>query len=177
MVLAIVALAIALMTLFPLKTIVPIRVEVDPRTGEMSEKGELNAFTPDDANKRYWLGQVVLNAERVEKATLERTVERALQLMSGPAIEQYKAFLNETRPFDAVKADANLLKTPTLIGPPTFLGSDAVLVRVRVDNLASPKPEFYRWAMRFQIVPPKDRNTVMINPAGLYVTHFERTAE
>jgi hypothetical protein len=31
--------------------------------------------------------------------------------------------------------------------------------------------------MRFQIVPPKDRNTVMINPAGLYVTHFERTAE
>jgi type IV secretory pathway TrbF-like protein len=166
----------AFATVFPLKTVVPVRVETNSQTGEMVGKGELRPFTPDEANIRFWTGQFVLALTRVEAKFTEENLTHFGTFVTSNASNQWSKYLIDWNPFAALKSNPLYVRTAQLQGPPNLLGEGAVVVRVK---LIEPDGRFWfqRWSLRYVINPPKELDKYQTNPAGIFITHLEFVTE
>lgn len=175
-------LVIALWQLFPLKTVVPYLVHVDPETGQMKGKPvaaeQFKGQVSDrmiGAEARAFVRRMVTIDPFVTRSNLEQVAKR----VTGKASAEFREFLGAERPFE------RLAKTPGLVRTAESLTVDASQKNVAfvfvqtAERISSGEPIVTKWrfTLHYVIDPAVDPHGIEENPLGFVVTHFERVQD
>jgi len=175
-----VALAVALAGLAPLKSVVPYSIQVDKITGETRAVGiTATTFNPDEKQKRFFLAKWVKQMLTLDAFTTERDLSDAYAIVRGKAIDEFREYLAATQPISKLRIDTTLTRS---VQPSTiqFIGENIAMIRVvtqtRSANSVEPNKR-YAILVHFAIEPPKSEAEILRNPIGMFVTHFTISEE
>lgn len=178
--LGVVALAVALAGLAPLKSVVPYSIHVDKVTGETRAVGvTASVFTPDEKQKRFFLAKWAKQILTLDAFTTERDLSDAYSIVRGKAIEEFREYLSVTQPIAKLRVDTTLTRS---VQPSTiqFIGENIAMIRVltqtRSANDTEPNKR-YAILVHFAIEPPTTEAEILRNPIGMFITHFTISEE
>jgi type IV secretion system protein TrbF len=151
---------------------------------------ELVAYKPDsqairahvkDMALRWFTIEPVLT-DRLETSRMTTNINSVKAEMIGAGASQFKAWLNEDAPFQAIIANPKLIREVNVRNI-ALLEDSTVLVEFTTTTSqagAAGKPEVkaYALTLRYQIVAPTADAALTSNPFGVYIPFFrlERTA-
>ncbi|MBI2770600.1 MAG: hypothetical protein HYX47_13320 [Burkholderiales bacterium] len=180
--LVIAVLALTLYQLFPLKTVVPWIIFVDPDSGQVRGKpvaaeqfkGQVNERMIGAEARAFVRGMMTIDPF-VTRSNLERVSKR----VTGKAATEFREFLSAERPFERLAKTAGLVRTPDSI---TVDASQKNVVFVFVqtsERISSGEPIITKWrfTLHYVVDPAIDPNGFEENPLGFVVTHFERVQD
>lgn len=185
-VLAAVALfeAIALISLAPLKTVVPYTLLVDKQTGYVQalKPLERESIAPDTALTRSFLAQYVIAREGFDIDSLQADYRKVALLSAGEARDRYTSQMQSTNPLSPPAILPKRAVIDVEIHSLVSLGTDTALVRfatVRTDPGASAQePQLWAAVIKYRYsraeMSAADRLT---NPLGFQVMRYRRTPE
>ncbi len=173
---AIIALALALVGLTPLKTVVPYLVQVHNNGSvEVSDALKSGPWTPSKASLTYWIGKWSRELLTIDGPRTRPQLQEAYGIVRGNAISQFMTYLNQHKPVSQAAEDPNLSQT-VKINNLTFVSPDIALVHLETITVNTNKRinhnNFWLLTIIYGIVPPQTRSELYNNPLGIYVTNF-----
>ena len=155
---ACIALSIGL-TVQSLKSqIVPYVVTVDKSTGEVEKAGAFVSqdYTPQEAEVRYFIGQFIQNARSIQLDPVqqEKMQGKAYAYLTQAAAQKYAA-IQRNEGFKEKYA--------------------TYTVQTKITGKQDTKK--YECVFAVTTIPPKDEQTMLINPLGLYISDLNFSAE
>jgi type IV secretion system protein TrbF len=151
---------------------------------------DLVAYKPDsqalrthfkDMAIRWFTIEPVLT-DRLETSRMTTNINSVKAQMIGAGASQFKAWLNDDAPFQAIIANPKLIREVTVRNI-ALLEDSTVLVEFTTTTSqagAAGKPDVkaYALTLRYQIVAPTADAALTSNPFGIYIPFFriERTA-
>ena len=175
---------VALITLTPLKTVVPYTLLVDRQTGyvEALKPLERQIVAPDTALTRSLIAQYIIAREGFDIDSLRDDYRKVALWSSGEARDRYVASMRAANPASPLATLPRRALVEVQIRGISSLGSNTSLVRfstTRTDPGGQPQPPqtwqaviTYRFAGA--AMTEADR---LINPLGFEVTRYRRDAE
>lgn len=171
-------LVLTLFRLAPLKTAVPYLVEVRP-DGAVARVAQARDYKPTSAMLKSELGRWVEKALVIDPFLTRANQREATKSLRGKAVAEHRALLLQDDPF------ARLLKDPTLVRTVAVSGVDltqdgiAFVYATSTERTAGASKEPVRWrfTLHYSIVPPETEEELMANPAGLAITHLQRSQD
>ena len=172
-----VALVVAVVTLLPLKTVVPYVVETT-QAGVTTRVVEVTAYKPTAAMVRAELARWAEKMMTLDPHLTRENLRQSTLLLRGKAVAQHLEFVREQRPFE------RLLQTPTLVRTVQVSSVDAskdgiAFLFLSTTERVNGEPTARRWRLtvHYTLVTPQDERELLANPAGLAITHFELSPE
>lgn len=171
---------IAFNVLLPLKSTVPVQIETDKLTGEVSPRIiQAQDFKPTDISKKYFIGRWIRNVINLDPALTESNLRDAFQFVRGKAIDEYKDFIDKTKPLVRLAEDKTLTRKTDIL---TFNFMTETVANVRFqteERRAGATPVIKRYAalIHFEVVPPTTEKETMENPLGIFITDFSFSEE
>lgn len=175
---------IAIVTMLPLKTVVPYTLLVDRQTGyvEALKPLERQTITPDRAMVRSFLAQYVIAREEFDIDSLKESYRRVALWSAGDARSQYLSATQATNPASPLATLPRRATVEVQIRSINALGTDTALVRfstVRTDpGGQAGQPQLWASVIRYRFTGAEmsaaDR---LLNPIGFQVTRYQRDAE
>lgn len=177
---AIVVLGFALNSYFPLVRPLPYMVKVDDVSGQVLAKPVAAAdfkveprFVAAEAN------MFVRGLMTIDPYTTRSELSKVSSRVASKASAELKEYLNTERPFE------RLAKTPGLIRTTQISSVDAsqrgiVFVFAQTsERISSGEPIVTKWrfTIHYAIEPAMDEKTLLENPLGFVVTHFEKVQD
>lgn len=176
--------AIALVTLTPLKTVVPYTLLVDRQTGYVQalKPLEREVIAPDRALTRSLLAQYVIARESFDIDTLRDDYRKVVLLSGDEARDRYIASMQSTNPASPLATLPRRALLEVQIASVNSLNESTALVRFttsRTDPGGPPMPPQH-WAAvlswRFSSASMSDADR-LTNPLGFQVVRYRRSAE
>jgi type IV secretion system protein VirB8 len=176
--------ALALVSLTPLKTVVPYTITVDRQTGYVQQISGLQpgALTQDQAVTQSFLVQYVLARESFDATDLREDYRKVVLWSAGDARAQYQALMQRTTPnsplnlYGPTTTVAVTIKSVSLLSPTTAL--------VRFDTVrhepesTTASQQAYAAVIAFRYTgAPMSMGDRFINPLGFQVLRYRRDAE
>jgi len=176
--------AIALVTLTPLKTVVPYTLLVDRQTGYVQalKPLEREAIAPDRALTRSLLAQYVIAREGFDIDTLRDDYRKVVLSSADEARDRYIASMQSTNPASPLATLPRRALVQVQIASVNSLNDSTALVRFttsRTDPGGQPTPPQHwasvlTWRYSAESMSDADRLT---NPLGFQVVRYRRSAE
>lgn len=167
------AMLYTIMSMIPLKTVVPYMVTVADTGKPYSTPVESIKFTPDENTKRYFLKEWVSKVFTLDRFLTEKYLVDAYSSVRGTASEEFRQYIEEKQPLFALRSDPILVQT-VIIRSVSFVQDSAALVRVRIQTRNAEGLKFTDKlvTIHFSVIPPKTEQEIYANPIGMYITHF-----
>lgn len=161
--------------LLPLKSVEPFIIEVDRFSGETNPSAmRAKSYVPQEREIRFFVARWVRQLLEINPGTAD-SLKTAYLHVRGTAVDEFKEFLQKTNVFAEIKGDPSLVRTVD-ISSINFIQQRVVLIRL-VTNTRSTRsaPEQKRFIINinFELNPPKEEASLLENPIGFYVTHFD----
>ena len=179
---ACIALSIGL-TVQSLKSqIIPYVVTVDKSTGEVEKAGAFVSqdYTPQEAEVRYFIGQFIQNARSIQLDPVqqEKMQGKAYAFLTQAAAQKYAA-IQRNEGFKEKYATYTVQTKITGIKKIPDTDSYHATWTEEEFNIASGKQEVKKYECVFAVttIPPKDDQTLLVNPLGLYISDLNFSAE
>lgn len=179
---ACIALSIGL-TVQSLKSqIIPYVVTVDKSTGEVEQAGAFTAqdYTPQEAEIRYFLAQFIQNARSIQLDPVqqEKMQKKAYAFLTQAAGQKYAAIQRNERFKDKYATYTVQTKITGIKKIPETESYHATWTEEEF-HIASGKQDTKKYECVFAVttIPPKDEQTLLINPLGLYISDLNFSAE
>lgn len=179
---ACIALSIGL-TVQSLKSqIIPYVVTVDKSTGEVEKAGAFVSqdYTPQEAEVRYFIGQFIQNARSIQLDPVqqEKMQGKAYAYLTQAAAQKYAA-IQRNEGFKEKYATYTVQTKITGIKKIPDTESYHATWTEEEFNIASGKQGTKKYECVFAVttIPPKDEQTMLINPLGLYISDLNFSAE
>lgn len=176
--------AIALIMLFPLKTVVPYTLLVDRQTGHVEALKPLERATiaPDTALVRSFLVQYVIAREGFDIDQLNDNYRKVALWSVGDARSRYIAEVQANNPQSALATLPRRALVQVQIRSVSSLNASSSLVRfttTRTDPGAQPQnPQYWAAVVNYQFsAAPMRAEDRMVNPLGFQVSRYRRDAE
>lgn len=168
--LAIVAMALALLALTPLKETKPYFVESDGQSGAVAVSTRVaKEFTPDKNNIIYFIKLYVRNVLTVDsRLTTELYFPEAYAMSRGNAIQQLRQHIVNNKILESIADNPNLKRDVKLISLPSFISDKVVLARYQFTD----GNKRYAMTIHYALIPPETDEDRLRNPIGFYVTDF-----
>jgi len=176
--------AIALVTLTPLKTVVPYTLLVDRQTGYVQalKPLEREVIAPDRALTRSLLAQYVIARESFDIDTLRDDYRRVVLSSADEARDRYIASMQSTNPASPLSTMPRRALVQVQIASVNSLNDSTALVRfitTRTDPGGQPMPPQHwasvlSWRYSSESMSDADR---LSNPLGFQVVRYRRSAE
>lgn len=184
--LSVIALAIAIACLAPLKTAVPYLLRVDSTTGYVDKLEPYNAenATIDEAVVRYFLARFVENREGYDWYTIQTMYDFVEMTASRPIFDAYRNYMlnDELSP---LKKLANRSKIQVKVNGITFLNDNTAQIRFTkmISELDGKpaigyKPSKWIATVTFDFSRKiKTEEERLLNPLGMVITSYRVDAE
>jgi type IV secretion system protein VirB8 len=177
-------LAIALVTLMPLKTVQPYTLLVDRQTGNVEALAPLDeqVVAPDAALTRSFLVQYVIARESFYAGSFPDDYQKVALWTGGEERQRYIGRMQATNPLSPLSFMPNGGTLRTEVKSVSSLGAGRSLVRfstVRQDPGAQPQLA-QNWVAVIEYgfsEAPMSEADRMLNPLGFQVTRYRRDAE
>ncbi|MGH6785519.1 MAG: virB8 family protein [Novosphingobium sp.] len=176
--------AIALVLLFPLKTVVPYTLLVDRQTGYVEAINPLERATvaPDTALVRSFLVQYVIAREGFDFDQLNDSYRKVALWSAGEARSRYIADTQGSNPASMLATLPRRAVVQVRVRSVSSLGADTSMVRyttTRTDPGAQAQgPQYWAAVIKYRFsgaaMSAEDR---MTNPLGFQVLRYRRDAE
>jgi type IV secretion system protein VirB5 len=178
--LALIASLAAISNLIPLKTVVPYGIQIDRATGEVTAKPiAATDFKPGQAEKKYFITRWIRDIIDLEPNITERNLREAFGFVRGKAIEEYKDFMNQTKPLLRLREEPTLTRKTDIISF-NFMTDNTANIRFQTEERqASVAPVIKRYAafVTYELLAPTTDRDIVENPLGLFITHFTISEE
>lgn len=175
--------ALALVTLTPLKTVVPYTILVDRQTGyvEAARGLETGTLSQDTAVTQAFLAQYVMARETFDAHDLQANYRKITAWSQGPARTQYIAAMQVKNPQSPVNLYPRTSVVQTTIKSVSLLSPQSALVRFeteRRDGDIAGERRAYAAVVGFRFTGAPMRNEDRLqNPLGFQVTSYRRDSE
>ncbi len=176
--------ALALVSLTPLKTVVPYTITVDRQTGYVQQIGGLKpgVLTQDQAVTQSFLVQYVLARETFDATDLTENYRKVLLWSAGDARAQYQILMQRTTPNSPLNLYSPNTMVSVTIESVSLLSPTTALVRfdtVRHESEStSASQQAYAAVIAFRYTgAPMSMGDRFINPLGFQVVRYRRDAE
>jgi type IV secretion system protein VirB8 len=176
--------ALALVSLTPLKTVVPYTITVDRQTGYVQQVSGLQtgALTQDQAITQSFLVQYVLARESFDATDLREDYRKVLVWSAGDARAQYQSLMQRTTPNSPLNLYSPTTMVSVTIKSVSLLSATTALVRfdtVRHEQeSSSASQQAYAAVIAFRYAgAPMSMGDRFINPLGFQVLRYRRDAE
>lgn len=177
---AIIGLAYALHSYFPLVRPLPYMVKVDDASGQVVAKPV--AAIDFKVEPRYIAAEAnsfVRGLMTIDPYTTRSELNKVSTRVASKASVELKEYLNIERPFE------RLAKTPGLIRTTQISSVDAsqkgiVFVFAQTsERISTGEPIITKWrfTIHYVIEPAMDEKALLENPLGFVVTHFEKVQD
>ena len=162
--------------------IIPYVVTVDKSTGEVEKAGAFIAqdYTPQEVEVRYFIGQFIQNARNIQLDPVqqEKMQGKAFAYLTQAAAQKYAAIQRN----EGFKGKYAMYTVQTKItGIKKIPDTDSYHATWTEEefNIASGKQEVKKYECVFAVttIPPKDDQTLLVNPLGLYISDLNFSAE
>lgn len=179
-----VAEAIAIVTMMPLKTVVPYTLMVDKTTGYVQELKPLDAQTiaPDTALTRSFLVQYVIARESYDVSTLQSGYRKVQLWSAETARADYVNGMQAANPTSPLSRYPRTTVVDTQVKSISSLGGNTALVRfetTRRDAGGQPQqPEAWVAVINYRFSnTPMRSDDRFVNPLGFQVLRYRRDQE
>lgn len=176
--------AIALISLAPLKTVVPYTLLVDKHTGYVQALKPLDQETiaPDTALTRSFLAQYVIARESFDINNLRDDYRKVALLSAGEARDRYLASMQASNPTSPLATLPKRTVIDVQIRSLLSLNANTALVHfatVRTDSGGqAQEPQLWAGIIKYRYSRAEmDAADRLSNPLGFQVTGYRRTAE
>jgi type IV secretion system protein VirB8 len=175
--------AMALVTLTPLKTVVPYTITVDRQTGaaQLARGVDLGPMAADDALIQSALAQYVLARETLDATDLSANYRKVGLWSSGTARSDYLRSLDRSNPQSVLNGANAETQISTTVASIALLGPSTALVRFSTDRREGSGPvtrTAWMAAMEFGFSgTPLSSEDRLINPLGFQVARYRRDAD
>jgi len=162
--------------------IVPYVVTVDKSTGEVEKAGAFVSqdYTPQEVEVRYFIGQFIQNARNIQLDPVqqEKMQGKAFAYLTQAAAQKYSA-IQRNEGFKEKYAMYTIQTKITGIKKIPDTDSYHATWTEEEFNIASGKQDVKKYECVFAVttIPPKDDQTLMVNPLGLYISDLNFSAE
>lgn len=175
---AIILLAIAVYSLFPLKTVETQLVHSEAGGRLVAEGQAVGNWTPDHDNIAYFINKWADSVFDINAATIQRTIRESAEFTIGNATQQLKDLRIKDNPLVLLKSNPNLIRSYEFITI-NFYESDVALLRFKTITRSNDTVKEVTYAMRvtFVRVKPTTRQQIVRNPGGLFIKSFNLTEE
>ena len=162
--------------------IIPYVVTVDKSTGEVEKAGAFIAqdYTPQEVEVRYFIGQFIQNARNIQLDPVqqEKMQGKAFAYLTQAAAQKYAAIQRN----EGFKGKYAMYTVQTKItGIKKIPDTDSYHATWTEEefNIASGKQDVKKYECVFAVstIPPKDDQTLLVNPLGLYISDLNFSAE
>lgn len=182
--LAVLAQALALAWLAPLKTVVPYTLLVDRQTGYVQKLDPIsvNKIAPDSALTQSFLVQYVLAREGFDIATVQAEFRKVMLWSTAAAQNEYSATMQVTNPESPLSRLPRSARLETRVLSILSFSRDTALVRFEIvrrdSNGLAPQPNNWVALIRYRYsdaaMSVEDR---FVNPLGFQVVEYRKNAE
>lgn len=162
--------------------IIPYVVTVDKSTGEVEKAGAVIAqdYTPQEVEVRYFIGQFIQNARNIQLDPVqqEKMQGKAFAYLTQAAAQKYAAIQRNEGFKDKYAMYTVQTKITGIKKIPDTDSYHATWTEEEF-NIASGKQEVKKYECVFAVttIPPKDDQTLLVNPLGLYISDLNFSAE
>lgn len=170
---------VAIYQMLPLKTAVPYMVTLSRDKGVSAEVVEAKNFRPDENVKIFFLTKFVDNMRTLDPYLTQENLRNAFQVCRDKAVAEFTDFLNTEKPIQKLMSDKSLLRTLKFITVNPGTQDNIAFIRVKEVERTGAKEssKTYMFTIHYQIIPPTTFEMIQKNPAGIYVTHFDKREE
>lgn len=175
----VVAQAIALAALTPMKTVVPYIVKIEDSGRTSLEVAGAQRYVPGQREIDYALARWVRNLLTIDSYMTSNpqrnNVLEAYVMTRGKASEQFVEWFRATKPVEAVNQDPTLTRVVQVRNLLYVKEGEAVIIRVTTETRSAkqqPVTENQMVTIHYTIIPPKTEKEILENPIGLVITHF-----
>lgn len=170
---------IGIYQMLPLKTVVPYMVNLSRDKGVAAEVVEAKNFKPDENVKIFTLTKFVENMRTIDPYLTQENLRNAYQVCRDKAVTEFKQFLDAEKPVQRLMADKSLLRTLKFITVNPGTQDNIAFVRVKETERtgARESSKTYMFTIHYEIIPPTTFEMIQKNPAGIFVTHFDKREE
>lgn len=176
--------AVALVTLMPLKTVVPYTITVDRQTGYIETAPGLNPgkLSQDTAVTQAFLAQYVMAREGYDVTDLQATYRKVALWSAGEARNQYLRDMAASNPQSPMKLYPATTVMQPVIKSISLLSRTSALVRFDVERRdygsASGQRQSYTSVIGFRYTgAPMRMEDRFLNPLGFQATSYRRDSE
>ncbi|MBK4736078.1 type IV secretion system protein [Noviherbaspirillum pedocola] len=169
----------ALFRLMPLKTIETIPVWKVEGGRVVTDGQAVASWAPDQEMIAYFVNSWAEAVFDINAATIEDTTRRAVEMTIGMATDQLRDLRQRDNPMVLLRDSPGLIRTYEYSSA-NFISDNVLLLRFKATTRrpnSTPQTVSYALTATFTRIKPTDRNTLMRNPAGLYIKSFSLSEE
>jgi type IV secretion system protein VirB8 len=181
---AVLAEALALAWLAPLKTVVPYTLLVDRQTGFVQKLDPIAAdkISPGSALTQSFLVQYVLARESFDIATVQAEYRKVMLWSAATAQNEYSSAMQVTNPESPLSRLPRSTRLEARVLSVSSLAKDTALVRFETNRRdasgLSPQPDNWVALVRYRYsnaaMSVEDR---FLNPLGFQILHYRKNME
>lgn len=164
----------------PPPKMVPYMIALSRDKGVEAKVIEAESFTPNDNIKQFILARFIEDMRTLDPYTTRNGLKSAYKLTRDKAITEFENYLNTEKPVQRITSDPNLVRTVKFItiNPGTDTQKIA-FIRVREEEKTSDKSSVktHMFTVHYDIIPPQTKEDILVNPTGIFITHFDRREE
>lgn len=161
-------------------TVVPILVEVDPKTGTVNKPVRIESVRPNDAVIMAELGRWATKILTIDQVLSPLYFREAVVMTKDLGSSQYTDFRVSQKIVERMSKDKTLQRLATVssvdISQPGVAFIFATTQESRGGSTGSDVARF-RLTLKYELSPPRTLSDVMANPLGLYVTSMNVSEE
>ena len=175
-----VAAILALAGLTPLKTVVPVIVRTADTGRVVSVEQSTTEFKPGEAEIKYWIGQFTTKLMTLDPTMTKRNLQDVYNVSTNKAVHELNDYMAKWQPLTALGVDPSLTRNVQIVTMQRYNNEDVYMVRFVTEARSGTQTSIKKtWLLtiHFMVVPPKEDRDALVNPLGLYVTHFTLNEE
>lgn len=170
---------LAISKMLPLKTAVPYMVTLSKEKGVSAEIVDAKNYRPDENVKIFFLTRFIENMRQLDPYLTATNIRSAFAVTRDKASIEFTDYVTNEKPNERLAADRNLTRTIKFLSVNPGTQENIAFIRVRETERTGVKESSknYMFTLHYEIVPPTDFAMIQKNPAGIYITHFDKREE
>lgn len=173
------ALVLTINQMMPLKEHVPYMVTFSKEKGVAAEVVEAKRYRPDENIKIFFLSRFIENMRTIDPYLTQENLRSAYAVCRDKAIAEFRDFLDKEKPVEKLTADKGLIRTVKFVTINPGTQENIAFIRTKETERTGLKVtvKSYMFTIHYTILAPTEFETIQKNPAGIYITHFDRREE
>jgi type IV secretory pathway TrbF-like protein len=172
-------LGAAIYQILPLKTSIPYMVTMSRDKGVSAQIVDAKTYKPDENVKIYFLSKFIENMRSLDPYQTQKNLKAAFAVTRDKASKEFTDYMQTEKPIERMVADKSLIRTIKFIS--VNPGSTENIAFIRTSEVertgALETSKTYMFTLHYDFVVPTTAEEIQKNPAGIFITHFDKREE